>query len=520
MFQFHSLFHSSQLTSDAVKTYFTNFGPIVEVEILANAIFVIFVDARSAAKALLFRVHSIQNFQVLISVANDDKQKCVAIASSQATSRWKPPRQGIELLDMNDDCLREILLYLPVLNLTCVARTCKRLNGIATEIFETKFSELALGTSTLSVVHSYEDIKLVIRTFGQYITKLNLSFLSIKFDDCNHLLNMVHQMCKALEVFHIQHVCINRSNMPKLIQIISKLRELELRNCKIYRYMDNRTEYLFKHCKYLTKLKVVDVQPIEFIFSDPKALRNLESFTYIDSGIRKMMYSDFMSHVLAHENKLTKINLNGPFKVNGNEILAIAKNCPNVRKLYVNLKFFLTFKRFEILSSLMGLKKLKVACYDRSLSKFLNASASAPVLEYLELKNGRCDADMFEALYKYSRLRVLCLLDMKLLTTYFVDLCNLRQLTELVVKGDGVVNIVELIDGLPNLEILTLIESYVVFDWRVCDQIAQHCANRSKKLIIYKCDDFFDEMAQSLQNYHTDKFEIKFHPNRESDIDQ
>lgn len=505
-----------QFPITSIESYFSVFGEITTVYMDKVTAYVVFADAESAAKALFYRAHSIANTVFEISIAKDEKQ-IIAIESSANIKPHRqlydiPSKKGLSFLNLNDDCLYEILQYLSVLNLARVARTCHRLSGIAADVFAAKNERLVLGTSFESHAYSADDMKLVLRALGSVADNIKLSFASFKYEESNQMLSLVDKYCVSLEVLTLEHLGINRTNLPILQKILSRMKEVKLKNCKIYKYFDGRAVDLFSKCQSLTKLKLVDVQPIEFIHTDSDGLCSLESFTFKENGERKTTFSDFMTGILTQSNKLTKINLNGPFKINGQEIAMIAKNCTELQKLYINLKFFYTYKRFDLLSGLAKLEKLKVDCCERSVSKFLTLSSSTGTLQYLELKNGRCDMELFESLQRFEKLKVLCLLDMKSLKLHLVDLCQMRNLTELVIKSDALdgADVVELVDGMPLLEVITLIVSNIIFDGNLYERIRAICPNRQQKLVIHKCDEVLDEMAQTLNG--SDKLEVKLHP--------
>lgn len=484
---------------------------------------IVFAEPESASKALMYRVHRVSNTHFSIIATDNERQKEAFDGNKKSQSNCMLPYEkeskgGLNILHLNDDCLDEILKYLPIASLACVARTCVRVRSVATHLFATKYRSLVLGTIFNTDVYKFDDIKMVLRNFGHLINNIRISFLKFKFDECHQLIKFITKYCKSLEILQINHLCINRLVLPLLENILSTLEEVKLKNCKIYKYFDGNAMDLFVKCQSLRKFKINDTQPIEFIHAGSNTLCNLESFTYKYSGALLTTYSNLLVDIFTQCVKLKKINLNGPLKIDGTEIALIAKNCIYLEKLYIHLKFVIPFKRIENLLVLAKLQKLKIDCYGRSVSRFLNMLGSVDTLQYLELKNGRCDMQLFDSLRRFEKLQVLCLLNMKSLKTRFVDLCNMTQLTELVIRGDGFfdADIAELIDGLPKLEILTLIESNIVFNWNSYEKIRLLCQQRQQRLIIHKCDDMLDEIAHNLES--SEYLEIKIHPNFENDF--
>lgn len=100
---------------------------------------------------------------------------------------------------LNEDCVFNILARLTLLDLYSIAKTCKRLNGVAKRVFERKFKNETINLSELkrnsrTMLH----IRDFVNNFGSSIKSINLcsEIEDGEFDDVIGLLN---QQCKNVE---------------------------------------------------------------------------------------------------------------------------------------------------------------------------------------------------------------------------------------------------------------------------------------------------------------------------------
>lgn len=505
-----------QITDADIFQYFTNsYGEIESIQLISTNILhnyptITFVRTEDASKALTIYSHVISNIKIWLTVADIQQERTKKLPALHLHPNEIPSTSGLNLLDLNEDCLYEILYFLPIPDLSIVANSCKYLKLIAQNIFNTKYKTLSIGsTIKFANVHLFDDAVRILVNFGSFATKLIISFKQFKQEKCNQLIHIIATRCQSLTSLEIHHLTINKLGLKKFQKICAQLNHLLINDSKIYKYYDDKFVNVFGKCDQLIKLNLCNFEPIELLPLNYK-FSKLESFTFKHE--LRPMYTTFLKSIFSTENQLKKLNFMGPFSASGKEIPLLSKNCSQLEKLYIHLKC-VTPKRFEHFQQFQHIKKLKINCDNRNISKFFINFKSVELLEYIELENGRIDQHLFDSFYKCTKLRTLCLLEMTALHLHFVDLCNLKQITELILKNvNGLKNdiLIELVDGLNRLEILTLINCGIVLSESISLDIGRVCRNRqdSIKLVIHRFERTIDEAEQLIGNDDNEYFKI------------
>ncbi|XP_037040422.1 uncharacterized protein LOC119077341 [Bradysia coprophila] len=171
---------SRHLGGDHLFDYFSRFGPVRSVRIHVHASntfgFIRFEGFEAAAKALKMKHHAIDDRMIEVEIADDCHQDEprndeLPIELTNAT--------GTEFMDLNDDCLREVLARLRPIGLCSLRELSEtnrnvRLEAITNEIFTRKFKRLRNDVET-----SEDNLERVLAKFGSSI----LHFLTDGFDD-------------------------------------------------------------------------------------------------------------------------------------------------------------------------------------------------------------------------------------------------------------------------------------------------------------------------------------------------
>lgn len=113
------------------------------------------------------------HMQQKASAVGDRMPKTTEYYRSNLGTLHPPFDQNESLLDLNDDCLSEIVSYLSDIDLCAINDTCRRLKPLAVEEFRLRYKnkeyEIYRGFTENTVTSS------ILRTFGQLIVSLDLN---------------------------------------------------------------------------------------------------------------------------------------------------------------------------------------------------------------------------------------------------------------------------------------------------------------------------------------------------------
>lgn len=158
------------------------------------------------AKALEIELHTIAGRRVEVAIAYDRHQ------------------DTITLLDLNDDCILEILSMkcLSVVDLCSVAETCRRLRDIAVRVVRRK---CVIDKSIENVADPAGRTKSIIMNFGPFISHLRICDYNFK-DQWTGILESVTKYCSSsLESLEIDEWIVTEKFTAKFTQ----LKKLHLR---------------------------------------------------------------------------------------------------------------------------------------------------------------------------------------------------------------------------------------------------------------------------------------------------
>lgn len=162
------------------------------------------------------------------------------------------------LLDLNDDCLYEILSlkFISIDDLCSVARTSVRLKEMANQIFVAKYKTCDLRINLFSEYNP--PAERILFTFGALISELFIGEEGDVLMDryCAYLLDLVTKCCSVgvLESLHLYECYIPEELTERLKPFFSKLLKLRLHCFHTY----GKGKELFNECKSLVELKISD----------------------------------------------------------------------------------------------------------------------------------------------------------------------------------------------------------------------------------------------------------------------
>lgn len=305
--------------------------------------------------------HRILNEPVNVWADISDRDKALLLRYNN-NDIAKPSGKDTPILLLNDDCLIEILNFLPYIDMSSISDTCSRFRTIAPLVFKSNHKTIDLNLLYDEGKHSYNfrQMKGLFCKFGDLITELSVNGHD-KEDGSTKIFDIITEYCtETLKSLQLEDCFITAAIAPKMQTFFSHLESLSMLSCEL----DEPTcADMFSECSRLVRMNLRNV--LNF---DAKALEHvypmLEEFTLeVAIGDVSSLTKFFKNH-----KKLQKIVF-GCCRTNGSatEMLQyIIYNC------YVegNLKS-LELYGFQIDESLVKpmqylsitLKSLRIYCY-------------------------------------------------------------------------------------------------------------------------------------------------------------
>lgn len=139
-------------------------------------------------------------------------------------------RSTKHFLEMNPDCIREVLSYLGVDDLARVSQTCKKLKKYAEEVFEQKHQK-HFDCIEIPVRRGDAKAALIFQQFGHLLKSLRINGCRCKEED---VLHYIANRCQK-HLVDLELLCVKRDflTMPdedkqKLVELLSNLRRLKI----------------------------------------------------------------------------------------------------------------------------------------------------------------------------------------------------------------------------------------------------------------------------------------------------
>lgn len=373
---------------------------------------------------------------------------------SLASEMW------LNLLEINDDCLTDILSNLNYRELSDAASTCSRLLTIACRVFKSLHRHhpmyIDVDFWNSSDANYCRQTVRMLQNFGELVTDLVLSFDNINAPQKSfntRFINAVTKHCttppKSLVLICCQN--LQMRYLKDATGLFRNVRELRLYRC------DEVIASFLSDAKQLTKLTLNGFHAsvaIKFLTND---FPRLQSLVLADITPDCVDMDARFNHVLRRHKSLTEIAVNDcPF--NRNSICEL----PELKKLSITDCGGYNLDAVAKLDQLTSLT-LATRFNDGELKRFFKTSKSARLLEELELDAlPPLEVPLFNALVRLTKLKCLTfmlrggrILDDSLLE-YLHRLKDLRALTfegALNISTNGLVSLVR---HLPRLERLVM----------------------------------------------------------------
>lgn len=395
------------------------------------------------------------------------------------------------LLDLNDDCLYELMEMLPATALAALASSCTRLRAIARKVFHIYHTNRYVKFDLQKVADENQESRCiprilnVLRLFGDMIVKLDVTFgKSPQCDVAN--IAVAKWMCiygsDKIEYLKLSRcrgpVCNELANGAALFR---NVRDIELM------YSDAICGRYLSVSHQLEKLVILGPKCVEhFAHTFPKLRTFSWSYSVFSQSIfraDKVALEQFLGR---HQN-LTDLTMSSLKPCNMEQLSELHQ--------LESLTISLVEREDDIwpLGRLRNLKRLTVTLYgdsERELVRFLNRSDSVHNMEKITMIYFRLSIshEMMEAISRYTNLSVLELKEVNQMDdTHLVHLYKLHELRELTVTQSWLIStdgICGIIRNLPKIELLSLRLCSVAFDRRIYRGLGELYRQRARKLTI------------------------------------
>lgn len=413
-------------------------------------------------------------------------------------------KMGIELLDINDDCLFDIFTYLNVVELAAVASTCNRFRDTAREVFllrhKSKCLEIIVEAPDqrfpADIQHCARDHRqntAIFRHFGDLINLKVTFFYHSELRYCSSVFNTMVKYCtRRLELINCGGLDFSRTTDTKG----------PFQNLKELVWYDSRApNHIFlSNVDELTQLTIKwknSTMVSEFLSNNYPKLQSLtlemSPNLYLNLEEQRIDINGFLKR---HPN-LIELQLSEGGKY---DLSSIGECCPLLEEIAI-WKCFVVGFTFTSIAELEKLTSIKVSDVAPSMAmEFLKSSKSSESLEHLVLY-GSClglQTELLKHLQRFNNLIHLSVTSLRDIDNDFLaGLWHLKQLRVLAIgyyypcsfTSAGLVNLVQ---HLPLLEQLNLNPVLFCQYLRLCNstywQISQICQGRNQKLVIRNWD--------------------------------
>lgn len=369
----------------------------------------------SAAGVLRYPIHQIDGIEMEVTMADSWLQRLTpdydlpAIIRPKKSFRRgrKKPQPKFKLLDLNDDCLFEILEYFNVVDLDAINRTCKRLHRLAQDVFRLNHTAINISWKKLdeysninNIGLTYHNLRNILNSFGPAIRKLNICSVSFKEINRHRLLNLI-TACPLLECLHMTNIRIPAKFYEMNQSFFPKLKELSFISCML----NDSINRVFIQCKQLEKLTIAsDSELIGMSLS--VSFPRLVSVSFVNNW---RLQSGWLGKFFNLNRQLKRIELIKCHDDVTDDLLPVISNkLQGLESLTIRVNSFKQFgKNVMSLQNLKHLRELKLNRDKTNIALFIRELAMLDKIEILHLDGGAVDDYLVDALVQCKRLNAL-----------------------------------------------------------------------------------------------------------------
>lgn len=371
--------------------------------------------------------------------------------SSETEISTASPNQDLvpSILDLNDDCLLNILGNLDEIDLCAVDETCQRLRQLSEYYFHKWYSckPFLFPTPKENDPRKFFEVKRILVHFGKYINKL-----LIAHSGDLELIGSGTYCNQHLHELELNDIYLHRHNLSDCQVLLSNVKRLSLKQCRgkeknFARFLDS--------CNSLKELEISEIYNYCGIFLANK-------FGQLESIIFKKITSVSSNYVTIFFSKnfnLKKIHLIDCRFTSDDIFGKIAVYLKNIEEISIQVKNVTNSfeKNLTKLSKLPKLKRLEFNCAGHQITSAVYSLASKNTMEHFSISDTKLNKDLCVALSKMKSLKTLKLISMQDECRNFAKLLssnNLINLEQLYIVNSNMFtfkNTLDIVEGVPNL---------------------------------------------------------------------
>lgn len=125
-------------SEERVKYYFETFGELSQFRYEHKRAFITFKNKKDVAKVLTTNIHSVKHTQLRVFIYKDPYHHLNAPISLNVDKSNVEKESDTTIMQLNDDCLLEIMERLDIVQLSKMTKINKRFKSIAYKVFSRK----------------------------------------------------------------------------------------------------------------------------------------------------------------------------------------------------------------------------------------------------------------------------------------------------------------------------------------------------------------------------------------------
>lgn len=323
------------------------------------------------------------------------------------------PAEATHILDVPEDCLQNILSFLPTIDLCSVKETCQRFEHLAEQNFATRYRHHAfIFRPEFGDYVDRTDFSQAVRVlqhFGRLIRTLSVHYITEEKDSVYWEAVLVH--CSALNELKVSGCALRFLHYYR--RLPDTMEQLTLNKC-----MGNDEDfcdaiYSFQNLKHLTVEYGHYALKTGFL---RRQIPNLEEITIRCVQTTAQAINNILPFFIMANPQLKRIHLNFNF-VKCDILDVIATHSSALESL--SLQLYETNRTpfpedIAKLRRLQHLSELQISCaaYKESIRAPIEALADRNLLHTLSISDTKINLDLWQALSKMTNLKILKLVKM------------------------------------------------------------------------------------------------------------
>lgn len=184
------------------------------------------------------------------------------------------------ILHLNDDCIYQIYKFLPTIDWCSLRETCTRFRTISDYCFRRQSESFQLTPKNVigwsDGSFTVNDVKRVIRNFGQFITKISINRGHFHcYEDPAELVRLLDRYCNTLQDLKFVKIDLTAATIKQCARLFSNLHRLVIDQSN----NEETFNQCLPHCVALKELELIRLRNIKGICLARYHFEFLESFT-------------------------------------------------------------------------------------------------------------------------------------------------------------------------------------------------------------------------------------------------